>query len=236
MPVQGGDQEPAAIRSVVADKITAIWAANSTLAALFHRDTGDGAGQKITISMASAYSAFMLVDQMQDHTFRSVHLEPVPPSSSLGSYRTLDTSNGKVIGMVLQPSQCERFLTALGRADLVGDPRFAAVMTLVRNMDALYDAVANAVSKMTIDEFLALMEENSIPFGKVNNAAEFLASPEAKHTEAYIDFEDPEFGTIRHINYPARFERSPADVRRRAPKLGEHTEEILRSLASSPMP
>jgi crotonobetainyl-CoA:carnitine CoA-transferase CaiB-like acyl-CoA transferase len=230
MPVQGGDQGPMAIRCVIADKMTAMWAANSTLAALLHRASGDGLGQKVTVSMVSAYSAFMLLDQMNDHTFRSAGLEPLPRSSSLGSYRLLNTSDGQVIGMVLQPSQCERFVKALGRPDLVGEPRFATVMMLAKHMDVLYDAVAQTVSRMPTAAFLALMDENSIPFGRVNNAAEFLASSEAKHAEAYVDFEDPEFGTIRHLNYPARFERTPADVRRRAPRLGEHNEEILASL------
>jgi crotonobetainyl-CoA:carnitine CoA-transferase CaiB-like acyl-CoA transferase len=154
-------------------------------------------------------------------------LEPLQRSKSLGSYRTLRTQDGEVIGMVLQPSQFERFATALGRTDLLGDERFATMPSIGRNMDALYDAVEPKVAAMTTKAFLDLMDENSVPFGKVNTAEEFLDSPEALHAEAYVDIEDPEFGTIRHLNYPARFERSRADATRRAPKLGEHNEEIL---------
>ncbi|MDP3175448.1 MAG: CoA transferase [Phenylobacterium sp.] len=231
MPIQGGvGGDPVAIRSVIADKITAMSAANATVAALYHRDHDEGRGQKVSVNMASAFSAFMLVDQMHDHTFVSSGMEPTPRSGSLGSYRLLDTADGQVIGMVLQPSQCERFLTALGRPDMVSDERFATMPSIGRHMDLLYDTVADTVAAMTTEAFLALMEENSIPYGKVNTTAEFLASPEALHSQAYVDVEDPELGTVRHLNYPARFERSPADATRRAPKLGEHNDEILAPL------
>jgi len=227
MPVQGGEAGPAAVRTVVADKITAMWASNATLAALVERERGGGLGQKVAVNMASAYSAFMLLEQMNDLTFRTAGLEPAPRSTSLGSYRTLRTLDGEVIGMVLQPSQFKSFVTALGRADMLGDERFAAVPTIARHMDVLYDAVADKVGSMTTQAFLTLMEENSVPFGRVNTAQEFIDSPEALHAQAYVDLEDPEFGTIRHLNYPARFERTPADATRRAPKLGEHNDEVL---------
>ena len=226
MPVQGGEGGPAAIRCVIADKMTAMWAANATLAALVDRERNGGLGQKVSVNMASAYSAFMLLEQVFDLTFRDSEAEPAPKSKSLGSNRTLRTRDGEVIGMVLQRSQFERFAPALGRGDLLDDPRFGDVQTISRNMDALYDAVAPAVAAMTTPEFLARMEENSIPFGRVNTAQEFLDSPEALHAQVYVDVEDPEFGTIRHLNYPARFERTPAQATRRAPKLGEHTDEV----------
>lgn len=230
MPVQGGDQGPAAIRSVVADKVTAIWAANAAMAALLHRERSDGLGQKVVVSMASAYSAFMLVDQMHDHTFRSADIPPRPVSNSLGSYRTLKTSDGEVIGMVLQPSQFERFVAALGRSDLLGDERFATTPSIGQHMDVLYDAIADVVQAMTTAEFLDLMEENTIPFGKVNTTVEFLESQEARYAEAYVDLDDPALGAIRHLNYPAQFERSPANARRRAPMLGEHTDQVISDL------
>jgi crotonobetainyl-CoA:carnitine CoA-transferase CaiB-like acyl-CoA transferase len=100
----------------------------------------------------------------------------------------------------------------------------------VQNIDTLYDAVAGKVQRMKTETFLALMDAQGIPFSKVNTVAEFLASPEAEHTGSYSDLEDPEYGSLRHLSHPAKFERSPAAIKRRAPKLGEHNEEILKKL------
>lgn len=226
MPVQGGQRPPEAIRSFVADKITGLAACNATLAALVERERNDGAGQKVTVSMASAYSAFALLEQMTDMTFLSAGLGPTPRPTSLGSSRTLRTRDGEVIGMVLVRSQFERFVTVLGREDMLGDERFMRP-PFGESMDVLYDAVAPSVASMTTAEFLELMEANSVPFGRVNTPEEFIHSPEALHAQAYVDVDDPEFGRIRNLNYPARFERTPANAARRAPRLGENNDEIL---------
>jgi crotonobetainyl-CoA:carnitine CoA-transferase CaiB-like acyl-CoA transferase len=235
MPVQGGDQDPMVIRSFAADKITAMWAANATLAALLHRER-KGEGQKVSINMASAYAAFILPDQMQNHTFGSAGLAKVDLRNSY--HRSLKTADGAVIGMLLHPAQVARFCTALKCPDLISDPRFATPTSILLNGNVLYDRVADTVSQTTTREFLALMDEAQIPFSKVNTVEEFIHSDEAHHSNVFVDLVDPAFGEIKHLNYPATFERSPADATRRAPTLGEHTGEIQRlvdeDLRSSP--
>jgi crotonobetainyl-CoA:carnitine CoA-transferase CaiB-like acyl-CoA transferase len=223
MPFQGGDHSPAVIRSFVADKITAMWAGNATLAALLHRER-TGEGQKVSVNMVTAYSAFILPDQMQNFTFESAGLEKVNLSNAF--HRTLDTADGAVIGMILHPAQIERFCTALNCPELISDPRFADPTSILLNGGALYDRIADEVAKMTTKEFLSIMAEAHIPFGRVNTVEEFIASDEALNSNVFVDVEDPTFGTIKHINYPGKFERSPADATRRAPTLGEHNDEI----------
>jgi crotonobetainyl-CoA:carnitine CoA-transferase CaiB-like acyl-CoA transferase len=76
------------------------------------------------------------------------------------------------------------------------------------------------------------MRDANVPFSKVNNARDFITSDIAAASGAYVDIEDPELGTIRHLNHPAKYSVSPADVSRRAPKIGEHTDEILAMIAA----
>ena len=128
--------------------------------------------------------------------------------------------------MILKPAQLVKFCTALNCPDLIDDPRFADAMSILRNGDVLYDRVATTVAQMTTKQFVALMDEAQIPFGKVNTFDEFIQSDEAHHSNVFVELDDPTFGTIKHINYPATFERSPANATRRAPLLGEHNEEI----------
>ena len=227
MPTQGGHGEPSPIRTTLADRITAMWASHAALAALLHRER-TGEGQKVLVDMASAYAACIAVDQMQNHTFESADLDTI--DLYLGSYRSLKTSDGAAIGMILQPAQFNRFVTALQCESLIGDARFAEPMSILQNTDALYDHVAEIVEKMTTQEFIALMDRAEIPFSKVNTMQDFVDSDEAHHCGVFVDFDDPEWGKIKHINYPAKFGRSPANAAHRAPKLGEHNEEIERQL------
>lgn len=230
MPVQGRDGEPMAIASPVVDKITAIFASHAMLAALLHRER-TGEGQKVSINMLGAFAAFMLPDLMVDHSFASRDLPPAPRPDLM--YQTLRTSDGVVLGLVLQRSQCEALLKALGREDLLPDPRFQTTQLIVENGLALYAEIAPDVQKLDTATFLAMAEEHGIAFGRVNRLEEFLDDPAIKQGPYFEEFEDPVYGTIRHIGHPAIFAKSPAVVNRRAPLLGEHNEELLAELAAT---
>ena len=79
MPTQGTSEHPQAVYSPVADKISAIWAANAALAALLFRERNGGVGQKVVVNMVSAYASFILTEEMNNETFRSLDLPRVPP-------------------------------------------------------------------------------------------------------------------------------------------------------------
>lgn len=226
MPIQAGSGESGgAIRAPVADKIAGMRAANAVLAALLDRERHGGKGQKVVIDMVSAYASFTLVDLMLGHTFPSVDLPK--PRPIFAPFNTLETSDGEVIGLVLQPSQFQRLVTALGHPELIEDQRFASPMGLMEDGQDYYEALRPTIQKMTTQAFLDLMDEISVPFGRVNNVDAFVASPEAAAVAVFSEMEDPELGTIRHVNYPAKFERSAVGARRRAPRCGEHSEELL---------
>ncbi len=225
---QGEGKAPKPIRSMVADRMTAIFAVQATLAALFHRER-TGEGQKVVVSMLKAYSAFILPDQIYDLTFPDAALPPV--QSSMGAHIPLKTANGEAIGMVLQRHQFEAMVKVLGREDLLDDPRFASAQTISPNSAALYAAIEPQTTALSTERFLALMAEAGVPFGRVNTPADFFDDPQAIHSGAWQEFHDDMLGRVRHLGHPADFARTPAVVDRRAPLFGEHTEEVLASLA-----
>lgn len=226
MPIQANNSgSGGAIRAPVADKIAGMWAANAVLAGLLDRERHGGKGQKIVLDMVSAYASFTLVDVLLGHTFPSVDL-PKPRLIS-APFNTLETSDGEVIGLVLQPSQFQRLVTALGHPELIEDKRFESPMGLMEDGQHYYEALQPTIRKMTTQAFLDLMDEISVPFGRVNDVDAFVASPEATAAAVFSEVEDPELGTVRHVNYPAKFERSTVGARRRAPRCGEHNEELL---------
>lgn len=224
MPIQGSPEKPEIINNVAADKITGMWGANAILAALLRRERNGGRGQKVHVNMVSAYSAFLLVDLMHNYTFDApglptfVQPPKVPP---------IQTRDGFVIGYVLHPKQAARLCEVLGLPELAADPRFASTPLMVKNINQLFEAIAPRVRQMDTAAFLALMEAESLPFGPVNTVAEFVESDEARYTDTFSFVDDPEYGRIRHVSYPGRFDDVPVAVKRRAPRLGEHTAEIL---------
>ena len=86
---------------------------------------------------------------------------------------------------------------------------------------------------MTKAELIALADEHGIPLAPVNTVEEFMEDPQAVHAECFIDTEDPEYGRMRTSGFFADFETSQPSVRMRAPKLGEHTTEVLKGLGKT---
>ena len=82
-------------------------------------------------------------------------------------------------------------------------------------------------------DFVALMRQHQVPFAPVNDIAGFLADPQVQHNGTYYDVEDAEFGTMRHLNFMAAFADTPSTLLRRAPKIGEHTDEVLKEFGYS---
>ncbi|MDP3175195.1 MAG: CoA transferase, partial [Phenylobacterium sp.] len=226
MPVQGEDGPAKAINTYVVDKVTAIFTSHAALAALLHRER-TGEGQKVSTNLLDSYAAYMLPEMLNPYTFAEV--EP-PAQGGVNMFRALDTADGQVIGLLLLDNHYRGFCKAIGRDDLIDDPRFAGFAARIPNLELLYKTVAADVGRMTTADFIARAVAQDLPFSKVNNVVDLMQDPQARHNETVVEFEDPEFGVIRHANHPATFERSPANAKRRAPKLGEHTDELLAEL------
>lgn len=229
MAAQGTEDAPQAIYSPVADKITAIWASHAAMGALLYRERNGGVGQKVVIDMVSAYASFILVEEMANETFRSVEFPTVHAPKQ--PYQPLATADGTVVGLILMPQQYKAVCRALGREDLEDDPRFATTPQLIHGIAEFHKAIAKDVAAITTEVFLQRMRDSNVPFSRVNNPRDFINSDIAAATGAFVDIEDDEFGTIRHLNHPVKYSVSPANVGRRAPKIGEHTDEILAMIA-----
>ncbi len=230
MPVQGGEGSPAPIKNPVVDKIAAMSAALATLAALNHRHVSGGAGQKVSIRMLDAWAAFILPERMNNHVFRN---PDAPTTPSRDVFRVFETSDGHVIGLILQDSQFSGICQALGRQDLAGDPRFATPAARVFNTGDLHAELCGSVARMTTHDFLAAARRHEVPFAPVNDIEAFLDDPQVRHNGTHFDVADPEFGPMRYLNFMAAFGATPLSLQRRAPKLGEHTDEVLAELGYS---
>jgi crotonobetainyl-CoA:carnitine CoA-transferase CaiB-like acyl-CoA transferase len=117
----------------------------------------------------------------------------------------------------------------IGLPDLSVDPRFDTYAKRATNQGAFEAMIEEALTARTTDEWLAVMEPADIFAARVNTLRDAVADPQSVATGRVVTVESPD-GPLRLIAPPARFGRTPLDIRQAPPRHGEHTEQIRREL------
>ena len=228
MPVQGGDGPPQLVQGAVADKSTALTALGGVLAALLARERDpEHRGQRVEVAMIDAFSAFALPEPMMERTY-----PPLTNEVSTGKdfFRCWETSDGYVVGLIIQDAQFAGLCRVISRDDLATDDRFQSMVERFAHWLELVPLLAEEIAKIPSALFLERARSEGAPFAPVNSLDDFLVDPQAVHRQCVVAHEDPRFGTVQYVAPPVRFERSPASIDRHAPRLGEHTDEVLLEL------
>jgi len=220
------------------DLVSGAYAAMAIGFALFVREK-TGRGQQIDISMQDvmyahyfrAHSVQALGESAAETTGilgRSVdnlltdHEHPLP---FWNAYRARD---GYVAVVALTDRHWERLMKAVGRDDLLKDPRFANFVTRVRNAAAAVEILAQWAAGRTVAEVVHILTESGVPCGKVCSAEEVGEDPQLAERGMHRQVGHPQFGTIRVPGSALKMSMTPGEISRAHPGLGEHTEEILK--------
>jgi len=226
MPIQGGSQRPALIRSLVADKASALTGAYGILAALLARERG-GQGQNIDVAMLDAFAAFILPDALLRETFLpSDEWQSLPDIS--GVHRTWDTADGHVVIMVVEDGQFHGLCRVLDREDLIADPRYASLVMRFVNGQELFGLLDQELRKWPTATLLERARQFGAPVAPANDVQNFLADPQVQANQTVFEVDDAVAGRIRYLRNPVRLQQTPPSLRRHPPRLGEHTDEVLR--------
>jgi crotonobetainyl-CoA:carnitine CoA-transferase CaiB-like acyl-CoA transferase len=212
---------PALAPTLVADKVSGLTLVYAILAALFHRER-TGEGQFVEVPMIDAISSFNLVE----HGCAAI---PVPalgpagyPRITVPERRPFATSDGWIAVLPYSTKDYDAIFREGGRDDMVGDPRAATAASRMANAGALYAVVEQIVATRTTEFWVAFCEQHDIPASAVRTVDELVAElPVAEH---------PYGGRYHVIPPPVRFSATPASVRRPAPRLGQHSVEVLREV------
>jgi crotonobetainyl-CoA:carnitine CoA-transferase CaiB-like acyl-CoA transferase len=224
-PVLG---EPRYLPTVVADKTTAITVVYGVLAALYSRER-TGQGQELEVPMFENMVSFVMAEHLWGMTFEP----PMGPpgyvrlmSEHRRPYRTLD---GYVAILPYMNAHWDTFCEKTGRRDLLEDPRFRTMGDRTRNIDDTYAETAKIMATRTTQEWLDLFESTSVPVNRVNTLQDLADDPHLVETGFWQFLDHPSEGKLRTTAFPVNFFETPADAaRRHAPRLGEHTRELLR--------
>ena len=177
--------------------------------------------------MIDAFSAFSLPESMMERSF-----PPLRNDVSLAKdfFRCWETADGFVVGLIIQDEQFAGMCRVLDRPDLASDARFEKMLDRFHNWVELVPLLAEELRKIKSEVFLERARKEGAPFAPVNTLDDFLADPHVVHRECVVQREDPRFGTVQYVSPPVRFDRTPAAIERHAPRLREHTEEVLKEL------
>jgi crotonobetainyl-CoA:carnitine CoA-transferase CaiB-like acyl-CoA transferase len=213
---------PRMVRTIIADKTTAAFAAQAICAALFAREK-TGEGQHIRLSMLDAMVTFLWPEAMADYAIPGRPKPSGPPRPDL-IYRTAD---GYITAGTVSNAEWRGLCTALERPEWIDDPRFRSPSARSANAAERIAIVAAVLEQRPTEEWLKLLADNDVPGAPVLRREQVLNDPQVLHNRLIETIEQPGLGMIRQSRPAARFETTPAAIRGPAPRLGEHTEQIL---------
>jgi len=220
------DAEPAYAPAIMADKVAGMTIAQAVLAALVHKGR-TGEGQQIEVPMLETMVAFNMIEHQRGQAFE-------PPIGDFGyprlfspNRRPYRSADGWVAILPYDDRHWREFFTLIGRPELITDPRFGDHNTRVDNIDDAYAFIADAAPTMTTAEWLDACEARSIPCSPVLNPAEVDQDPHLAAVGMIEVVEHPTEGPYRYVRDGPRMERTPMGLHRHAPRLGQHTRDVL---------
>lgn len=226
MSLQSPEGPPAPLRSLFVDKFAGTAAASAVTAALYHRERNGGKGQFISVPLMKSFAFFSLVDNLQNHCF----VEGDERTPIINITRPFRTSDGTFMGYFQTDQQFAQICKVFGVEHLLEDERFTNPIKRVQNYGVLWQELEKGSIKFGSDELEALAVSEGLPIGKVNTVDEFLEDPQARHLECVREYDTDEYGTVRAAGHPVDYSDTPANVGGIAPRVGQHTEEILSEL------
>jgi crotonobetainyl-CoA:carnitine CoA-transferase CaiB-like acyl-CoA transferase len=218
--------EPAYVPTVICDKLAGQAIAYAILGALFQRARGGG-GQAIEVPMFETTIELALAE----HMFGFAFLPPLSPpgfkrlmSRARKPYRTLD---GYACILPYSDRNWRDFYAFTGRTEFGDDPRFRRLSDRVHNIGMLYSMVEEEAAKRPTQEWVEFCDRVSIPCMPVLSLQDLPDDPHVQAVELFGEAEHPTEGRYRAVRNPVSFSAAPFRIRRHAPRLGEHTAQVL---------
>lgn len=227
------DGEPCRVGSSVGDIFAGHQAAIGILAALLHREK-TGRGQRYDGAMVDGLFA-VLENAVVRYTVSGDVPRPLGTAHpSITPFQAFPTRDGWIVTPIGSPRLWERFCTVLGRPDLIDDARFADNPTRTAHRRELAEILAGEIRHRTTREWLDLFDREGIPCSPVNTMREICEDPHVRHRRMLVEVDQPGVGTVRIAGSPLHLSETAGAVRGPAPRLGEHTDEVLRDLLGLP--
>lgn len=214
------------VGTIMADKVAGLTALYATIMALFHR-ARTGEGQEVEVSMFETMASFMLVEHANGAMFEPPLGPAIYPRAVAPNRRPYRTKDSYISALVYNDKQWSAFIKA------VQPPWATEELNILENrarqIDAVYALLGETFLERTTDEWLELLRSLDIPAAPLRTPDELFDNLHLNEVGFFETVESPT-GPIRFPGVPTWFSNTPGQVQGPAPRLGEHTEEVLKSL------
>ena len=221
------DRPPVLPPFALADSMAGLYGALAVMNALRHAERGGG-GQVIDLSLFDPIHALLGPLALEHRLTGSTVPRRGSRSPTHAPRNVYETSDGRFIALSAGMERTvQRLFEAIGRPEMAGDPRFASHAARIENIDALDEAIGGFIRTRTLDENLAFFDRMDVTAGPVCDAADLEHHPYVLERGIVAEQADDELGSIPVPTPPLRFAGTPATIRFGAPRLGQHTRELL---------
>ncbi|MFV3371620.1 CaiB/BaiF CoA transferase family protein [Pseudomonas sp. NY15435] len=217
---------PVKVGVALTDILTGLYSSTAILAALAHRDVS-GIGQHIDMALLDVQVACLANQTLN-------YLTTGNPPRRLGNahpnivpYQDFPTADGDLILTVGNDGQFRKFAELAGHPEWATDERFATNQARVAHREVLIPLIRQATVMRTTAEWIAVLEQASVPCGPINDLAQVFADPQVIARGLRVDLPHPLAGTVPQVASPIRLSETPVEYRNAPPTLGQHTQEIL---------
>lgn len=216
------------------DKLCGLVLYGAITTALFHREE-TGLGQQVSVPMLETAVSFNLLDHMADGIFQRQSAQNKPGYQRVLSHyhRPLRTSDGVLCLVANSDRQWQRLFSLLGVPELTHDERFIGIGNRIKNIEALYEIVEEKLQTHTTEHWLTKFEQAEIPASPANTLEGLTQDPHLVQAEFFKETDHPSEGKLLSPDLFMQFSQTPGTIAGPAPRLGEHTEEVLGDLNGS---
>jgi len=218
--------EPRFVPMVMTDHITGLVAAQGIGFALYRRER-TGRGEAIEVPMFETMASFVASEHLGPATFD-------PPEGPAGDnrllspeYRPLPTKDGFITVAPNTDAQAFAFFDAIGRPELKVDPRFASPVARTDNAATYFEVRAAGLRQRSTAEWLEIFSKLDVPAARYNTIEDLLDDPHLNDTGFWQGEDHPTEGRLRRARVSTRFGGGMREEVLPAPRLGQHTREVL---------
>jgi crotonobetainyl-CoA:carnitine CoA-transferase CaiB-like acyl-CoA transferase len=222
------DREPVLPPTALADMVAGLYGAFAVMVALRRVEVEGGGGQVIDLPLLDPLFSFIATEAPIHRLTGQIRPRTGSRSETTSPRNVFRTKDGRYIGISASiQAMAERLLRAIGREDMIADPRFRTNTDRVRHAEQCEAPIIDFIAARTLEENMAAFAAAEVTAAPVYDIDQFLADPHVQQREIVVDMPDAETGRLVMHNIIPRLSETPGRLRSPAPRLGEHTGEIL---------
>ena len=202
-----------------------VHSAITILAAYFYRLKSGHAGQVIEVSEQEAVAAMLEMNFMH-YTYAGRETSRLG-SRALGPWFIADCADGQIFVLAVEEDQWQRLVEFMGNPEWAGEELFKDRLSRAQNMDALKALMTEWLAGWKVQDLYRAAQERRIPFAPINTMRSLYESEHLRQRNFFVELDQPGVGKLRVPGMPSQYGKSNWAVRRPAPRLGEHTEEVF---------